>query len=173
VRVLTRGASPRVYRLVKPAEMRSTRLGHQESFGRSGYNLITGQEVSGGPTPRKLQTPLLTDKRHVFPEVAGYPVGAGSESATGRLRDSTSRFYCTPEMLTVTEARQRNLINDGLVTTVRKSTILGYGDTGARIPSVGVRENFNDSHYSQARHARFEKAAASKATDVALVKALA
>jgi hypothetical protein len=104
--------------------------------------------------------------------VAGYPVGAGGDGPIGRLRDSTSRFHCTPDELKISEARQRILVNDGLVTTQRKSTILGYGDHGARLASIGVRENFNESHYAQTRRAGFERMAAAKATDVALVLAL-
>lgn len=104
--------------------------------------------------------------------MAGYREGAGGDGPIGRLRDSTSRFFCTPDELKVSEARQRNLINDGLVTTKRKSTILGFGDHGARLESIGVRENFNESHYAQERRARFERVAAAKATDVALVQAL-
>ena len=75
-------------------------------------------------------------------------------------------------MLKTSEMRQRTLVNDGLVTTQRKSTILGYGDHGARLSSIGVRENFNESHYAQTRRAKFERAAAARASDVALVRAL-
>lgn len=154
---------------MKPTDLRSARLGHWQSLS---YNLFNGEEISGGPTPRRLQAPLLQDKRHVFPEVAGYPIGAGNDGTASRLRDSTSRFHCTLEILRTSEARQRNLANDGLVTH-RKSTVIGFGNTGPRLSSIGVRENFTESHYAQTRRAQFsEKAAAPNAADVAMVKAL-
>ena len=57
-------------RLAKPAQLRRQRLNDWQTFSYSGYNLITGHELNGGPTPRHLQAPLLKDKRHVFPEVS-------------------------------------------------------------------------------------------------------
>ena len=47
----SRAAVPLCRRLVKPAQMRSERIGQQQSFDHSGYNLLTGQEVSKKNVP--------------------------------------------------------------------------------------------------------------------------
>ena len=76
-------------------------------------------------------------------------VGMHADAAGGRLRDSTARFFCTPQQMPHRQARQQTL-EDGLTTTKRTSTVIGVGlNPAAEIKSIGVR-NFTESVYATA-----------------------
>ena len=76
-------------------------------------------------------------------------VGMHADAAGGRLRDSTARFFCTPQQMPHRQARQQTLEDDGLTTTQRTSTVIGVGlNPAAEIKSIGVRENFTESVYA-------------------------
>lgn len=102
----------------------------------------------------------VTQTRHLFageggsgptqaPRVEPRPGSVGDNSHVSRLRSSTSRFHCTAEELSPSESRRGKLLAEGL-TTKRTSAVIGIG-AGPRIESVGVRENFTESHYAQQR----------------------
>jgi len=151
----------RSQRLLGPAALRYDRLNTMRTFKYNGYDVITGSEVGDGYTWR-------SGKRHI--DDSRHPTGG--DAPVGRLRDSSARFFCSPDELPVTALRRNHLVNDGLTTTQRTSTIIGIGPNRAQeMPSIGVTENFTGSHYAQSRR----QAAASqraKAEDVALVQAL-
>lgn len=94
-----------------------------------------------------------------------------ADAPGGRLRDSTARFFCTPDQLPHRPARKELLASDGLFVTKRTSTVIGVGiNPSQEIFSVGAREALNDSLYGLQRRAQFSKA--SGAADAALVRAL-
>ena len=75
-----------------------------------------------------------------------------ADGAGGRLRDSTSRFFCTQEQLPRNQARSDFIENDGLLHTKRTSTVIGIGANPAQeIYSIGARENFTESQYAITR----------------------
>lgn len=126
----------REQRLIAPASQRHERLMATQTFAYNGYNVVTADEVPGRhgapyewrPGKRRIQ-----DCRH--------PTGA--DAPVSRLRDSTARFHCTPEDLPTSGLRRFTLVNDGLTATKRTSTVIGIGpNRPMEIPSVGVRENF-------------------------------
>ena len=95
-----------------------------------------------------------------------------ADGAGGRLRDSTSRFFCTQEQLPRNQARSDFIENDGLLHTKRTSTVIGIGANPAQeIYSIGARENFTESQYAITRR-ESSLAAAQRASDVAMVAAL-
>lgn len=97
-------------------------------------------------------------------------MGMYADAPGGRLRDSTARFFCTPEQLPHRPARQQLLDTDGLVETKRTSTVIGVGSNPSQeIFSVGAREALNDSLYGLQRRGATSSATAA---DVALVESL-
>ena len=94
------------------------------------------------------------EARHVLPgneldHTERRDVGMHADAAGGRLRDSTARFFCTPQQMPHRQARQQTLEDDGLTTTQRTSTVIGVGlNPAAEIKSIGVRENFTESVYA-------------------------
>ena len=99
-----------------------------------------------------------------------------ADGAGGRLRDSTARFFCTPDQMPHRAARQHTIVTDGLTQTKRTSTVIGVGSNPSQeIFSIGAREVLSDSLYGQQRRSLAKAAASASETsaDVALVKALA
>lgn len=98
----------------------------------------------------------------------------GADAPGGRLRDSTSRFFCTAEQMPHRAARQHLLDTDGLTATKRTSTSIGVGPNPSHeIHSIGAREALSESLYGSTRRAAAERArTAERARDVAAVAAL-
>lgn len=93
-----------------------------------------------------------------------------ADAPGGRLRDSTARFFCTPDQLPHRPVRQQLLETDGLVETKRTSTVIGVGSNPSQeIFSVGAREALNDSLYGLQRRKQTQ---AASVADAALVRAL-
>lgn len=116
------------------------------------------------------------ERRHIVDAADQRGQGLYADAPGGRLRDSTSRFFCTPDQLPHRNARQHTLETDGLVTTKRTSTVIGVGaNPSQEIFSVGVKEALGDSLYGLQRRQRAAEARAaarSHAADVASVHAL-
>lgn len=88
------------------------------------------------------------ERRHVIDHRESRASGMYADAPGGRLRDSTSRFFCTQDQLPHRPARQRMLETDGLTTTKRTSTVIGVGaNPSQEIYSIGARENLADSIY--------------------------
>ena len=140
-------------------EERRGRLGELQSFGYNGYDIITGREIDPAKNRGRRR-----ERRHV-PDLSqsGDPL-AGADTSGGRLRDSTSRFFCTADLLPHRSNREQTLQNDGLTSTQRTSTLIGLGPNPAQeIVSIGVREALGDSLWGARRR---------READVALVAAL-
>jgi len=139
--------SARQERAERVMVQRRQRLGELESFAYNGYNLITGDDID----PGRNRGPHL-ERRHVADHVEARSRMVGADTSGGRLRDSTSRFFCTPEQLPHRSHRQSNLQNDGLTVTTRTSTMIGVGPNPSQeIHSVGAREALGDSLYGLSR----------------------
>lgn len=88
------------------------------------------------------------ERRHVLDHRESRGVTSHADTPTGRLRDSTSRFFCTNDQLPHRPSRQRLLETDGLVTTKRTSTVIGVGSNPSQeIYSIGAREVLAESIY--------------------------
>ena len=129
--------------------MRGERMNAASSFAYNGYDIITGHDFD--PSKDRGRRP---EARHVAPgnqldHTERRDVGMQADTAGGRLRDSTSRFFCTPQQMPHRQARQQTIEADGLTTTQRTSTVIGVGtNPAAEIKSIGVRENFTESVYA-------------------------
>lgn len=142
-------------------EQRRLRLGELQSFSFNGYDVITGKDID--PTRNR---GLHGERRHVADLSQIGNQMAGADSSGARLRDSTSRFFCTPDLLPHRAGRQHTLQNDGLTATQRTSTLIGLGPNPAQeIVSIGAREAFRDSLYGMQRRQ-------ATAADAALVASL-
>ena len=145
-------------------QVRGRRLDDVTSFKYNGYNIITGEDFD--PTKDRSRRP---EARHVRDHAEARETGLSADTAGGRLRDSTSRFYCTPQQMPHRAPRQQTIENDGLVTTKRTSTVIGIGvNPSQEIKSIGARENFTESVYAIRRR----NAVADRAADVAMVASL-
>ena len=129
--------------------MRGDRMHATSSFAYNGYDIITGEDLD--PSKDRGRRP---EARHWEPgneldHTERRDVGMQSDTAGGRLRDSTSRFFCTPQQMPHRQARQHTLETDGLTKTQRTSTVIGVGlNPAAEIKSIGVREAFTESAYA-------------------------
>ena len=129
---------------------RRQRLGQLESFAYNGYDVITGHDID----PRRNKAPHK-ERRHVVDHVEARSRMVGADTSGGRLRDSTSRFFCTPEQLPHRQGRKAHLDNDGLTVTTRTSTMIGLGPNPSQeIHSTGAREAMGDSLYGLKRRGR-------------------
>jgi len=109
------------------------------------------------------------ERRHTQDHLERYEA-MHADAPGGRLRDSTARFFCTPDQLPHRPARQQLLETDGLVETKRTSTVIGVGvNPSQEIFSVGAREALKDSLYGMQRRAARD---ASTVADAELVRAL-
>lgn len=133
------------------SELRRERLVQRQSFAYHGYDIISGAELAGGAPPRRLAAPCMDAKRTIAAGESA--VTTGADSQLGRLRDSTSRFHCTPQELPTTERRRELLSTEGLVETQRKSALLGVGPGCHEIASSGAEDNFRKSEYAIRRRA--------------------
>ena len=146
---------------------RREHLTHLEGFAYNGYNIITGEDLD--PAKDRARRP---EARHVRDPYDERLKRMDADGAGGRLRDSTSRFFCTQEQLPRNQARSDFIENDGLLHTKRTSTVIGIGANPAQeIYSIGARENFTESQYAITRR-EASLAAAQRASDVAMVAAL-
>ena len=129
--------------------MRGERVNAASSFAYNGYDIITGHDFD--PSKDRGRRPQA---RHVAPgneldHSERRDVGMQADTAGGRLRDSTARFFCTPQQMPHRQARQQTIEADGLTTTQRTSTVIGVGlNPAAEIKSIGARENFTESVYA-------------------------
>mgnify|MGYP007045558944 CR=1 FL=1 len=129
-------------------------------------------DVGRGYDYKDASTPYTSAQlRHRYACSTPAPNEAGADTAGGRLRDSTARFFCTPDQLPHRPARTQLLDTDGLVVTKRTSTVIGVGiNPSQEIKSIGARENFTESVYAiRRRNAAAERA---KEADVAMVAGL-
>lgn len=155
-------------RAARAMEQRRERLGQLRSFAYNGYNIITGEDFD--PSRNRA---LPKERRHVLDNAAARETTTGADTAGGRLRDSTSRFFCTPDLMPHREARQQLLESNGLVATQRTSTVIGVGPNPSQeILSVGAREALSDSLYGKQRRREVTEAQAKRAADVSMVAAL-
>jgi len=127
------------------------------------HNVITGDGIT--------KNLAHGERRHVQDHEVERSAGLYGDAPGGRLRDSTARFFCTPDQLPHRPERQRLLQTDGLVETKRTSTVIGVGSNPSQeIFSVGAREALNDSLYGLQRRQRAKDREA--AADAALVQSL-
>jgi len=127
------------------------------------HDVITGEGIN--------RNVAHGERRHVQDHYAERSAGMYADAPGGRLRDSTARFFCTPEQLPHRPERQHTLETDGLVETKRTSTVIGVGiNPSQEIFSVGAREALNDSLYGLQRRAAAKTR--ETAADAALVHAL-
>ncbi len=118
-----------------------------ESFAYNGYNIITGEELDKS----KDRAARAHHKRRHIKEP--YDKGMSANAPGGRLRDSTSRFFCTAQQMPSRYQRQALLEADGLTHTKRKSSVIGVGSGPAHeIPSIGAREALSESLYRPANY---------------------
>jgi len=137
-------------RLERSTMQRREHLSSIDSLAYHGYNILTGVDVV--PTMNKAPH---QGRRHIAERSENDICTKGAGSSAGRLRDSTSRFYCTPDQLPHREVRAQHLRNDGLTVTSRTSTVIGVGPNRAQeIRSSGVREALNDSLYGLNRRGK-------------------
>lgn len=131
------------------SQLRGERVEEANSFAYNGYDIITGHDFD--PSKDRGRRP---EARHVAPgneldHTEQRDSGLSADTAGGRLRDSTSRFFCTPQQMPHRQARQQTIEADGLTTTQRTSTVIGVGtNPAAEIKSIGARENFTESVYA-------------------------
>lgn len=120
------------------------------------------RKVAPGPTYNVLTSAGMDpsmdaahgERRHVRDHRPTREAGMYADAPGGRLRDSTSRFFCTPDQLPHRPARQQLLETDGLTVTKRTSTVIGVGpNPSAEIRSVGAREALGDSLFGVQRRA--------------------
>jgi len=135
----------------------------REPRPRPSYNVLTSEGMD--PSMDRAHG----ERRHTLDHRESREAAMHADATGGRLRDSTSRFFCTPDQLPHRVHRQRLLETDGLTQTKRTSTIIGVGSNPSQeIYSIGAREVLSDSIYGiQRRRAAKEAAAA-----VAEVRAL-
>ena len=127
------------------------------------HDVITGEGIT--------KNVAHGERRHV--EDHGPQRGAGlyADAPGGRLRDSTARFFCTPDQMPHRPERAHLLHTDGLIDTKRTSTVIGVGTNPSQeIYSVGAREALQDSLYGLQR--RQAAKARESAADAALVQSL-
>jgi len=111
------------------------------------------------------------ERRHVLDNRERH-ASMHADAPGGRLRDSTSRFFCTPDEMPHRQSRQQLLETDGLTVTKRTSTVIGVGaNPSQEIFSIGAREVLSDSLYGLQRR-RAGKEAKEAAADAELVRAL-
>ena len=133
---------------------------------RQSYNVLTSEGMD--PSMDRAHG----ERRHIIDARESRASGMYADAPGGRLRDSTSRFFCTPDQLPHKPSRQRMLETDGLTVTKRTSTVIGVGaNPSQEIYSIGAREVLADSIYGINRR-RAAKEAAATAADVAQVRAL-
>ena len=129
------------------------------------YNVLTGEGMD--PSMDRGHG----ERRHTVDHREARGAAMHADTPGGRLRDSTSRFFCTPEQLPHRPARQRLLETDGLTQTKRTSTVIGVGaNPSQEIFSIGAREVLADSIYGIGRRKAAKDAAT--AADMASVRAL-
>ena len=127
----------------------------QKQRPRETYNLLTSEGMD--PSMDRAHG----ERRHVVDHAAGRAGSLCADAPGGRLRDSTSRFFCPPETLPHRPSRQRLLETDGLTQTKRTSTVIGVGaNPSQEIYSIGAREVLGDSIYGLARRRAAKEAAA-------------
>jgi hypothetical protein len=108
----------------------------------AGYNVLTSEGMHPG------MDRAHGERRHIVDHRASREAGLSADTPGGRLRDSTSRFFCTADQLPHRPARQHNLETDGLTVTKRTSTVIGVGSNPSQeIFSIGAREVLGDSVY--------------------------
>lgn len=115
------------------------------------------------------------ERRHTVDHREARASAMYADTPGGRLRDSTSRFFCTPDVLPHRPARQQLLETDGLTVTKRTSTVIGVGSNPSQeIFSIGAREVLADSIFGVQRRAqgRTAKEAHETAAAAAEVRAL-
>ena len=94
------------------------------------------------------------ERRHVVDHRELRQASMHADTPGGRLRDSTSRFFCTADQLPHRPTRQHLLETDGLTQTKRTSTVIGVGTNPSQeIFSIGAREVLADSIYGITRRA--------------------
>ncbi len=104
-----------------------------ESSAYNGFDVITGEEFD--------KTKDVASQHRRRPIEAPHDMGMSADAAGGRLRDSTSRFFCTREQLPSRAQRRALLEIDGLTVTKRTTTIIGVGShPGNEMPSIGAKE---------------------------------
>ena len=163
----------------------------EEAFERPGrrmmphgarHNVLTGEGVE--------KLARHAERRHIVDAESIRAAGMYADAPGGRLRDSSARFFCTPEQMPHRQGRQQNIEADGFTTTKRTSTVIGVGSNPSQeIFSIGAREALGDSLYGLQRRMKaappttksaaaisrapaVHKEAQAIAADVALVKAL-
>ena len=113
---------------------------------RQGYNILTSEGMDPG------MVHAHNERRHIVDAREARAGSMHADTPGGRLRDSTSRFFCTPEQLPHRANRQRLLESDGLTMTKRTSTVIGVGaNPSQEIFSIGAREVLADSIYGSTR----------------------
>ena len=133
---------------------------------RQSYDILTSEGMDPSMDRAHGERRHITDAREAR---AG---STNADAPAGRLRDSTSRFFCTAEQLPHRPYRQQLQETDGLTITKRTSTVIGVGaNPSQEIYSIGAREVLSDSIYGIKRRAAGMEAAAQSA-DVAAVRAL-
>lgn len=159
----------------------------EEAFERPGrrmmphgpsHNVLTGEGVD--------KLARHPERRHIRDAEPIRAAGMYADAPGGRLRDSSSRFFCTPDQMPRRQGRQQNIEADGLTSTKRTSTVIGVGSNPSQeIFSIGAREALSDSLYGLQRRMAtkaaptisrapaMSKEAQAVAADVAMVKALA
>lgn len=132
---------------------------------RPNYDILTSEGMTPSMEIKENERRHVNDHRE-------RDAGMHADAPGGRLRDSTSRFFCVPEQLPHRSHRQRLLETDGLTVTKRTSTVIGVGaNPSQEIFSIGAREVLSDSMYGITRR-RAGQAAREAAEDAAQVRAL-
>jgi len=153
----------RARRLEGPQQLRTERLVAKQSAAYNGFDVITGADDG--------RAPWQSGKKRV----PGYFANAsGDDAPAGRLYDGTWRFFATQGgQREPASHRVQRLEKEGLFHTTRTSTVIGVGPGSSEIPSKGVRENFNESHWAiRKREAAAAPRSAADAADIAAVRAL-
>ena len=130
---------------------------------RQSYNVLTSEGMDA------TMDRAHGERRHIVDHREARGAAMHADTPGGRLRDSTSRFFCTPDQLPHRPGRQRMLETDGLTSTKRTSTVIGVGaNPSQEIYSIGAREVLADSVYGLQRR----RAAKEAAADAEAVRAL-
>ena len=146
---------------VEPLE----RPGRRRAPEAAAHDVITGSGIT--------ENLRHSERRHVVDAAAARAARMHADTPGGRLRDSTARFFCTPDQMPRRDAREKQLDADGLTVTKRTSTVIGVGaNPSQEIFSIGAREALHDSLYGLQRRGGGKADAHQRAADAALVKAL-
>ena len=113
---------------------------------RVSYNVLTSEGMD--PSMDRAHG----ERRHIVDARESRAAGMYADAPGGRLRDSTSRFFCTSDQMPHRPNRQHLLETDGLTHTKRTSTVIGVGTNPSQeIFSIGAREVLADSIYGITR----------------------